>query len=56
MQVADFADHKDIKTSRSYIADSLGDRAAYSDLIATAGSAESLEDLFAAPWEDDNTR
>eukprot|EP01052_Picozoa_sp_SAG31_P022757 SAG31_NODE_1828_length_7159_cov_58.418980_7_plen_349_part_00 len=52
VQVADFADHKDIKTSRSYIADSLGDRAAYSDLIATAGAADSLDELFAAPWDD----
>eukprot|EP01052_Picozoa_sp_SAG31_P023299 SAG31_NODE_1913_length_6933_cov_9.849722_2_plen_348_part_00 len=51
LNVADFADHKDLKTSRSYIVDSLQDRAGYSDLIATAGSAQSLDDLFRPPWE-----
>jgi hypothetical protein len=48
-QVADFADHQDIQTSRSYIVDSLQDRAGRSELIATA-VAPNLEEMFSAPW------
>ena len=45
-QVADFADHKDIKTSRNYISDSIATRAGYSDMIAQAGNGIDLAELF----------
>eukprot|EP01050_Picozoa_sp_SAG11_P031587 SAG11_NODE_9882_length_868_cov_3.188875_1_plen_80_part_00 len=49
LALADFADHHDIQTSRSYIVDSLQDRAGRSELIATAVTPN-LEELFSAPW------
>ena len=43
-QVADFADHQDIATSRSYITDSIETRAAYSDMIAADSHIDGLFD------------